>query len=118
MASKPETNFRNNKVVPWLKKNLENLDLTSLQQLSLVGDPDLYLCLNGWAIVLELKALGGKATPLQEHKLKNFSEKGKGGAFVVDPANWEEVQKILQRIDKGETPPWVKEKIWKSPPSR
>lgn len=109
MSEKPETKFRR-KFTARLKQ-LKNIDITSLQQISLIGDPDHLIILNSWGIALEYKKDGlgviEDATPLQQKKLRDIQTKGKGGAFVVTPASADYVFRILQRIDNGGLPPWV-----------
>jgi hypothetical protein len=114
VAQKPETKFRKKFEAKYIKP-LANCEDTSIQQLSLIGDPDKILCVNGWYVALEFKAesLGilDDATPLQKKKLTDIMVKGKGGAFVVTPTNAEHVGRILKRIDNGELPPWVRKRI-------
>lgn len=95
---KPETLFRK-KVVRWLKDNLKHCKILSLQQISLRGDPDLILCVNGLFVALEIKALGGKATTLQLHTLGAIREAG-GAAFVVDPQGWDSIKSHLLYLDE------------------
>lgn len=58
---------------------------------------DLFMCINGLFIALELKDIGKNPTPLQEYKL-NEVKKAKGMAFVVDPESWDEIYEILKEI--------------------
>ncbi len=100
---KPETRFAVNQVDPFLKK-LQHCVVTTVQQLAKCGDPDRILCIRGRYVALELKALDGKARPLQEWKLTSIRVRGGGLAFVVSPDNWEEIKIILSKLDRGEEP--------------
>lgn len=99
MAKGPESRFRNNVVVPALKL-LPNTFFISIQQLSLVGDPDIILCVDGRFIALELKSANGKLKPLQAYKLQKIIESG-GLGYKVDPMNWQEVHAELLKIAQG-----------------
>jgi len=100
VRKKPETNFRKNKVIPFLK-TLNNCFYFPIQQRSLIGDPDFLICLNGTFVSLELKADNGILAPLQEYKA-NEIRKCKGLSFVVNPSSWDEVKEKLIQISKGE----------------
>lgn len=95
----PESLFRQ-KVRKWIDLNLTNVVVMSVQQVSICGDPDLVLCLNGRFVGLELKTEKGKVSVLQEYKLNLIKTKGRGVAFVVRPSSWPEVQKYLLTIDQ------------------
>lgn len=43
---------------------------------TLAGEPDLYGCYTGLAFVIEVKRPGGKLTPLQERRLKEWRDAG------------------------------------------
>ncbi len=96
---KPETRFRR-KVVKWIKENLNNTVVFSLQQLSLIGDPDLILCCSGLFVALEIKSEKGRLSALQAHKLGLIKSKGLGYAFEVNPFNFKTVQELLISIEK------------------
>lgn len=97
MAQKPETKFRNGTVIPFLK-SLPHCDITSVQQLARSGDPDLYICLAGVFVALELKASAtSKLRPLQEWKLAKIKAAG-GIALVAYPENWQDVKQTLLTI--------------------
>lgn len=84
-------------VVPFLKK-LKNCDYTSVQQLSRSGDPDIYACIGGVFVALELKASEkSRLRPLQAWKLEKIKSAG-GLAMVVTPENWPEVMETLTRL--------------------
>lgn len=97
---KPESKFRSSKVHPFLK-TLAHCWFTSVQQLAISGIPDYLLVIRGRFVGLEIKAEGGKATPLQAHNL-GLIEKAGGVALVAHPSNWEECKLLLQQLDRGE----------------
>lgn len=98
---KPETRFRKNQVLPFLK-TLKNTSFFAIQQVAISGDPDFLLCMRGHFVALELKASGGKLRALQKYKLAEVEGHG-GIALVADPDNWEQVKKTLLMLD-GEKP--------------
>ena len=97
---KPETSFRANQVRPFLK-TLRHTVAIPVQQLAIRGDPDFILCVRGLFVALELKARGGKVTPLQEYRLKEIRERGEGVVLVANPDNWHEIRSKLQQLDGG-----------------
>lgn len=97
---KPETKFRVNQVDPFLKK-LRATRPFSIQQLSLVGDPDKLVCIRGYFVALELKREEGEATPLQRKTLLEVRKAG-GIGLVVKPSNWSGVKALLQRLSLGD----------------
>ena len=97
---KPETRFRINHVVPFLKK-LPNTYFMSIQQLAISGDPDLILCVRGRFVALELKAEGEKPRKLQEYKLEKIRKAG-GIRLVASPENWSNIKQVLVNMDKGD----------------
>jgi hypothetical protein len=99
LASKPETNFRNNIVNPFLK-TLRNTWACSVQQISTIGTPDKLLCINGTFVALELKDRKGKLSTLQKHNLSLIKEAG-GIALVADQDTWMTVKDILLHLDRG-----------------
>lgn len=100
MAKKPETNFRTNTVIPFLKK-LRGTKYFGIQQLAKCGDPDFLLCCESKFVGLELKAVGEKPDPLQRRILQEIESAG-GYTFVADPTNWAEVKEALIKLDRGE----------------
>lgn len=97
---KPETRFRNSRVLPFLK-TLKNTKRFAIQQVAISGDPDYILCTRGKFIALELKDRGEKPRPLQRHILDEVTNAG-GVALVADPDNWEEIKMTLLKLDRGE----------------
>jgi hypothetical protein len=97
---KKETVFRIGKVDPFLKR-LPNTYSFSVQQISLVGDPDKVLCINGRFVALELKSEEGKPSKLQTHKLNKVTKAG-GIAIVVWPHNWNKVKDRLLKYSQGD----------------
>lgn len=100
MAQKPETTFRQGKVLPFLR-SLKNTGIFPIQQIAIRGVPDFLLCCSGIFVGLELKAPGGKVSALQKFNLDKIEECG-GVAIVAHPDNWPEVQRMLLRLDQGE----------------
>ena len=94
---KPETAFRKNRVIPFLK-TLRNTYFEPIQQISISGSPDFMLCVNGHFVALELKASDQKPRPLQEKRLSDVVRAG-GLALVADPNNWELIKKQLSDLD-------------------
>lgn len=97
---KPETRFRTNKVIPFLK-TLKNTAYFPIQQIAICGDSDFHLCCAGRFVALELKIPGKKAEPLQQAKL-DWVTRTHGVSLVADPTNWESVKDSLQRLDRGD----------------
>lgn len=100
MAKKAETQFRQGRVIPFLK-TLKNTKYTPIQQVALNGDPDFILCIRGRYVDLELKKAGEVPSPLQVLKMMLTNEAG-GLAFVASPVNWKEVKQELLKLDQGE----------------
>jgi hypothetical protein len=99
MASKAETLFRQNKVIPFLK-GLSNTHYRPIQQQTIRGDPDFILCVRGWFVSLELKTDVGAPEPLQMYKMSCDKQAG-GIAMVAKPSNWGEVSAFLKLLDEG-----------------
>lgn len=100
MAQGPEAKFKNHVVLPDLKA-LSRTYVMTIQQSSIVGDPDLILCVNGKFVALELKANNGNLKKLQRYKLEKIKESG-GIAFAVFPKDWPEIFKQIEKLSKGE----------------
>lgn len=96
---KAETKFRTSKIDPFLKK-LQNTSHYSIQQVSIRGDADKFLCCNGHFIWLEIKTDEGDEDPLQEYK-RSECHRCKGIVIVARPHNWEEVKDFLTLLDRG-----------------
>ncbi len=97
MSQKPETLFRQR-----VMRDLKTLPLTAIfpiQQRSIIGDPDIILCMVGLFIALELKSKMGKASKLQEHKLQAVRN-ACGVSFLVFPDNWDEVFLSLRHLSQ------------------
>jgi hypothetical protein len=63
---------------------------------STAGDPDLYLCLNGRHIEIEVKLPGQSPTPLQRERLVQWE---RAGAFAGIIHSISELQDLLDRLD-------------------
>jgi hypothetical protein len=96
---KPETRFRTKVVDPFLK-SLHFCKAFSIQQKAIRGTPDKLMCIRGYFVAMEIKALGGKVTKLQQYELDAVL-KAKGIAIVAAPENWEQVKRLLKRLDEG-----------------
>lgn len=96
---KPETRFRQGKVLPFLK-TLKNTWFEPIQQKAINGSPDYMLCVWGRFVALELKSRGGKVSALQQHKLNEINRTG-GIAIIADPDNWENAKQLLSAMDGG-----------------
>lgn len=96
---KPETVFRTGQVMPFLKQ-LSNTAVFPIQQVTIVGDPDILLCICGLFVGLEIKAVKGKTSPMQEYKLDAIRKAG-GLALVANPNNWEQVKDLLTKLSEG-----------------
>lgn len=96
MSQKPESVFWR-KIKPQLEA-LPNTWVERVQQVSIRGTPDVFLCINGYFIVLELKKDEfTEPDKMQEWKLEQIA-RAKGIAIVAHPENWETVYKMLVEI--------------------
>lgn len=102
---KPETRFRQNKVLPFLRK-LKNTKRFPIQQSAISGTPDFLLCIYGRFVALELKDSGEKPTKLQEFELEGVRNAG-GVSLVADPDNWDAIKRFLTTMSE------TKENAWK-----
>lgn len=75
-------------------KTLPNTYSFSIQQRTIIGDPDKLICIGGKFVALELKSEQGEPTKLQLHKLAAVKKAG-GISLVAYPKNWPEVFTIL-----------------------
>lgn len=66
---------------------------------STAGDPDLYLCLAGRHIEIEVKLPGEEPTPLQRERLNQW---GRAGAFTGVIHSISELQSLLIQLDRVE----------------
>lgn len=105
MARKPETNFRNNVVVPALKL-IPRSYFFCIQQFAKVGDPDILMVINGRFVALELKSDEESVIrPIQIYKLEQVIKAG-GVAFRVDRSNWNKVYTELLKLAQGGQLKW------------
>lgn len=100
MSQKPETVFRQNKVIPFLK-TLRHTVYFPIQQRAICGTLDFLLCVQGHFVALELKSPGGSTSKLQDFNLAKITQ-CKGHSLVADPNNWAEIKLILSAMDQGE----------------
>lgn len=103
---KPETRFRTNKVLPFLK-TLKHCARFPIQQVAIHGDPDYLLCIWGRFVGLELKAEKKNPTVLQLEKLADI-ERTEGATIVAYPENWEQVKLRLSYMDAAKENAWKK----------
>lgn len=71
----------------------------SIQQVSIVGYPDLMICCNGMFVAVELKA--SETSPisaLQEHNLARIVAVGKGVGLVLAPEGFDKFQIFMSSI--------------------
>ena len=97
---KPETVFRQNIVIPFLK-TLPFTKFMTIQQVAIHGDPDLVLCIRGHYVELELKSQFGEVSALQRYKM-DLTRKARGTALVASPQTWDAVKIKLLNIANGE----------------
>lgn len=91
----PETRFK----IRFRKRldKIPNSKWEKISQRSVCGVPDMFGCIRGHTVVLELKTDTGRATKLQERNLFKWK---KAGAFVaiVCPLNEDEIIKQLEAL--------------------
>lgn len=97
MAAKPETLFRK-RVDKFLDSMVPRVYHISIQQRAIRGCPDKLLCIRGFFVALELKASGGKLSPLQKHHLSRIIDSN-GVALGVTPENFESIKTILEHMN-------------------
>lgn len=96
MSQKDETNFKE-KIMPILR-SLPNSYWDKIQQLSKRGSPDIYGCIYGQFIAIELKASAkDEADPLQVHRLQQVAN-AHGFGFIVYPENFLATYNFLKKI--------------------
>lgn len=61
------------------------------------GTPDLIICFKGHFIAVEVKAVDGKATPLQMYTLKKISSAG-GTAILLFPDEFDEFKAFMEDL--------------------
>lgn len=97
---KPETRFRKNQVLPFLR-TLPQTAVFPIQQRTIRGDPDFILCSGGRFVALELKAAGESLRKLQAYK-EAWVKSKRGIWLTAEPGNWAHIRNVLTLIDKGE----------------
>lgn len=96
MALKPETRFRL-KVIDDLR-TIPRCKHFTIQQSSIVGTPDILLCVNGRFVAIELKASeDAKVSKMQLFNLEAIAKVG-GIGLLVYPQNWMKTLIHLQNI--------------------
>jgi len=95
MAQKLETVLRAR--VSRHLKNLPNTWMESIQQVSIMGSPDMLLCVLGHFVAIEFKATPkDQLTPMQAYKREVIVNKAKGLYFIIDNQNWQCVVQFLR----------------------
>ena len=96
MTQKPETRFQE-KVKDKIGA-LKRTWVSKIQQVSIVGSPDLVGVINGYFIALELKASEKhKLSKIQKYNLEQI-RKAEGIGIVVYPENWNRVYTFLLKL--------------------
>ena len=96
MARQPESILKT-KVLADIRA-LPNSYAVKIQQVSIRGIPDIFACINGNFVAIELKkGPKEKPEPLQLHELAKIHG-AHGLAMVVDPTNWEEALALLKAL--------------------
>lgn len=99
MSRKPETVYKD-RIVPKLKK-LPNTFVVKIQQVAKIGTPDIFLCISGLFVALELKSSENKKTSkLQEYNLDLISEAG-GITILSYPENEDKVLNFLTNLARS-----------------
>lgn len=80
-------------------KNIPNVWAEKIQQVAIVGTPDLLLCVAGRFVAIELKASGGRVSGIQLHKLEKIRMAG-GAAYVLTPENEDQVIRAIYKMAK------------------
>ena len=97
MSAKPETNFRR-RVVAFLHSLEPKIYYTSVQQKSISGTPDILACIRGNFTAIEIKARGGKLTPLQAYAIQRIID-ADGVAVECNPDNFEIFKKLITELN-------------------
>lgn len=92
----PETRFKI-KLLKLLKEEVPHGVFEKIAQRSVRGTLDIVGCVNGRAVVLELKTLDGRLDSLQVWNLKRWKKAG-AYAVMVDPSNYLQIIEELKAI--------------------
>lgn len=96
MSKGPESLFKE-KVISALR-TLPNIWIVKINQVNIVGTPDILGCANGNFFALELKGSSkAKASKMQLHTIDKIL-KARGIAFLVYPENWEEIFSYISQL--------------------
>lgn len=96
MARQKESLFKD-KVREFLA-SLPKTFFIKIQQVTLIGDPDFVVCVNGTFVAMELKCnKRARCAPLQLYKLEKITKAG-GISLVVYPENWQDVKHKLEEL--------------------
>lgn len=101
MARKDETLLK--KKFMEAAKGFEKCWFVKIQQATIVGTPDILMCIRGYFIGVELKSANGKISPLQKYNLDKIILAG-GKALVVGPENLQVAIDNLGAFSRGEPP--------------
>lgn len=81
-------------------KKIPDSWFTKIQQVSIIGTPDILGCVSGKFVAIELKTDTGKLSKLQEYNLDEIT-KAKGLALVCTESNMNEVLQIIKTIGEA-----------------
>ena len=62
------------------------------------GIPDILACINGYFVAIEVKAVNGKASPLQIHHCEAIRKAG-GFSFILYPSGFEEFKQFVSGLN-------------------
>ena len=84
-------------------KKLPNTVPMSIQQVSIVGSPDLLVCIYGKFLAIELKASAtAPIHPMQIYNLRRIAQVGRGTSMVIYPECWLKSQQYLSAMSEGD----------------
>jgi hypothetical protein len=95
MAQTPEGKFKD-KVLKDLKQ-IPRVWAEKIQQVAKVGTHDIFICVNGKFLSLELKGPKGFPSEMQLYKARKIRKAG-GLCWIVYPHEWPEVLEKIKRL--------------------
>jgi hypothetical protein len=95
MAKKPETLLKEKTLK--VLKSLPNSWWVKIQQVAIIGTPDILGTINGHFIAIELKTDDGKLSEIQKHNLIKITSCG-AVALILMPSNFDECIKLLEKL--------------------
>jgi hypothetical protein len=101
VAQKPETAFR--KRVTDFLRHLPNTVYFSVQQIAIIGTPDLICSINGRFVALELKSSADAVvSAVQQYNITRIVSVGGGIGLVISPEGWTKAQQYLSGLASNE----------------